>query len=562
MPSRAARYLLASPLSRADKMAYDTRAEDYMTDRVNNASYFSSYALEEGYDTAKKSRNRDAQLLRDATDAIVHSESFATPQASVAARRVARGQSVVPLRATSAPPRPIYPEVDLWESPRSYVPLYTADTTTTADDYYSDLSYPRRPLIFYPNPWLYSAPRRVLAAQRASERAVSVPPMLLYREEQRRKVAESVPVFDDWRRAARARSVPFDVMPYTRPSYLPYYYGRGYGGYTPYYRKRLGLYLPPPTPTSPYFWPLPTAGLRAHRSPRHYLSRAELRAGLPSALSFYDYDPYYYRRRPVEDEEAVRYGTRHRVLASPLARASLARTWRHVLYPFALPKAKKAAASESYSVPLLYAPRKGSKGKKAALIASRMEVDSLPRRPRSEYAARKYRAMRRADQESIYTKGPRTSAYYASSPPLPKLTERKAIRTEEGYSKPKNLLSWQYRLDAIMRPSDLLYQPTSSFGRIRRQVRAAQEGMDRHRQLLDRYLPEEGAESTDAAARVLRKMAEMERRDPVTDVGAAERQRSTVKIPSYYACGVDPANPPKSDLRRRIQRTLNKTRRS
>jgi hypothetical protein len=64
-----------------------------------------------------------------------------------------------------------------------------------------------------------------------------------------------------------------------------------------------------------------------------------------------------------------------------------------------------------------------------------------------------------------------------------------------------------------MLPSDLLYQP-SSFIRIREQVRDAQERMDRHRQLLDRYLPE-GDDMGDPASRILRKMADMERRDPV-----------------------------------------------
>jgi hypothetical protein len=64
-----------------------------------------------------------------------------------------------------------------------------------------------------------------------------------------------------------------------------------------------------------------------------------------------------------------------------------------------------------------------------------------------------------------------------------------------------------------MLPSDLLYQP-SSFIRIREQVRDAQERMDRHRQLLDRYLPE-GDDVGDPASRILRRMADMERRDPV-----------------------------------------------
>ena len=76
------------------------------------------------------------------------------------------------------------------------------------------------------------------------------------------------------------------------------------------------------------------------------------------------------------------------------------------------------------------------------------------------------------------------------------------------------LLGPQYRLDAKMAPSDLLYQP-SSFIRIREQLRDAQERMDRHRQMLDRYLPESGADTGDVVSSIRRKMADMERRDPV-----------------------------------------------
>ena len=65
-----------------------------------------------------------------------------------------------------------------------------------------------------------------------------------------------------------------------------------------------------------------------------------------------------------------------------------------------------------------------------------------------------------------------------------------------------------------MAPSDLLYQP-SSFVRIREQVRDAQEKMDRHRQMLDRYLPEGGADTGSVATAIRRKMADMEKRDPV-----------------------------------------------
>lgn len=50
----------------------DTRSEDTLLfDRVSQVSYLSDALLDEGYDTARRSRGRDQQLLRDATNAIV-----------------------------------------------------------------------------------------------------------------------------------------------------------------------------------------------------------------------------------------------------------------------------------------------------------------------------------------------------------------------------------------------------------------------------------------------------------------------------------------------------------
>ncbi|XP_025114845.1 uncharacterized protein LOC112576527 isoform X13 [Pomacea canaliculata] len=151
-----------------------------------------------------------------------------------------------------------------------------------------------------------------------------------------------------------------------------------------------------------------------------------------------------------------------------------------------------------------------------------------------------------------------------SAPPAysePRLTERKAIRTEEGFSKPKNILSWQYRVESRIPPNDLLYQP-SSFIRIREQVRNAQERMDRHRQLLDRYLPD-SEDTGDIAAKVLRKTSELEKRNASYRAGGgADSTTATVKNPALYATGVEQRTSPVSELRRRIRKTLNKSRMS
>jgi len=94
---------------RAASVAPDTRVDDaYLFDRVSGASYLSNATLDDCDDTVRRSRGRDAQLLRDATNAIVSTELYATPQSSVISRRVMRGRSVPP-RAVSVPPRPIVP---------------------------------------------------------------------------------------------------------------------------------------------------------------------------------------------------------------------------------------------------------------------------------------------------------------------------------------------------------------------------------------------------------------------------------------------------------------------
>ncbi|XP_055893059.1 uncharacterized protein LOC106057882 isoform X6 [Biomphalaria glabrata] len=158
---------------------------------------------------------------------------------------------------------------------------------------------------------------------------------------------------------------------------------------------------------------------------------------------------------------------------------------------------------------------------KAAIIGSRLETDGAKktRRPQSEYAANKLREMKRDEIE-------------------PKPTERKAIRDVDGFTKPKNLLSWQYRVESRLSPDDLIYEP-SSFIRMRERVKDVQDKMDRQRQLLDRYLDSDFKIQSIPSQNV--------------------EGRSSVKIPAYYAAGGDPDNLPVSDLRRRLRRTLAKS---
>ncbi|CAL1541952.1 unnamed protein product [Lymnaea stagnalis] len=181
---------------------------------------------------------------------------------------------------------------------------------------------------------------------------------------------------------------------------------------------------------------------------------------------------------------------------------------------------------------------------KAAIIGSRLETDSAkrPRRPRSEFAANKLRELKRDEiEEGIYYRTPGTGSLQSSRPPLPKPTDRKAIRDIDGFTKPKNLLSWQYRVESRLSPDDIIYEP-SSFIRMRERVKDVQEKMDRQRQLLDRYLNSDFKIAPSPSQNV--------------------EGRSSVKIPAYYAAGGDPDNRPVSDLRRRLRRTLAKTKNS
>lgn len=276
--------------------AYDTRAEErFLTDRVSNVNFLSNSLMDEGYDTAVKSRGRDQQLLKEATNAIVSAESYATPQTSVASRRVARGQSITP-RAASVPPRSLRPEVD------------SAATVIMA----APAPAPIRPIIVLPN-----------LAPRGNQ--------------------------------GRAGSVPPGGAPSTRSSYVG--------------------------AVASSQQPLPTAGLRAHRTPRRFLTRSGMQG--------------YYEKPDV------------------------VATARVSGVPYALPRPRPAPVTESLrGFPKVYVPSsdRPSNRSKAAIIASKMEPDPLKRRrPRSEYAANKYRELRKESLEGSSRVSPQSKSTSGSS---------------------------------------------------------------------------------------------------------------------------------------------------
>ena len=85
---------------------YDTaREENEIRRDVNSELIYTSNLLDDTYDVAARSRNRDQCLLRDATKALVDTETYASPRSSVTSRRI-RATTVAP-RATSVVSRAV-----------------------------------------------------------------------------------------------------------------------------------------------------------------------------------------------------------------------------------------------------------------------------------------------------------------------------------------------------------------------------------------------------------------------------------------------------------------------
>ncbi|XP_055955977.1 uncharacterized protein LOC126816438 isoform X8 [Patella vulgata] len=187
----------------------------------------------------------------------------------------------------------------------------------------------------------------------------------------------------------------------------------------------------------------------------------------------------------------------------------------------------------------------------AAIVASKLEDEPGTRRrrtPRSQYAANKYRATHKVGENPLYysNQTASTASLTSSGPKSQKTTDRKAVRDMDGnFTKPRNILSWQYRLDSRVPPEEVLYRPTT-FNRMRERLHEAQDKMDRHRQLLDRYIPDEGTTES-IESRVNRKLSELETRDAFFRSGGGQSS--------------GPNGPPISETRRRIRRVLNGTRR-
>ncbi|XP_048752424.2 uncharacterized protein LOC125663985 isoform X4 [Ostrea edulis] len=157
---------------------------------------------------------------------------------------------------------------------------------------------------------------------------------------------------------------------------------------------------------------------------------------------------------------------------------------------------------------------------KAALVGSKVDV-VLPKhkRPKSKYAATVIREINlrkhtSGEEGSAEPEIP-TSHLHASPRPAYVSGGRYFGDTEDIVKKPKNdILSWKHRLESRIAPKDLLFTP-KVYANVRSQLRDVQEKMDRHRQLMDRYLDADSISTdTDIKTKVLAMYSEMEERDP------------------------------------------------
>ncbi|XP_064599502.1 uncharacterized protein LOC135466035 isoform X6 [Liolophura sinensis] len=87
-----------------------------------------------------------------------------------------------------------------------------------------------------------------------------------------------------------------------------------------------------------------------------------------------------------------------------------------------------------------------------------------------------------------------------------------------------------YRLDSYVDPIDVFYTPATVY-KMRERVRDAQEKLDLHRQMLDRYLEVDLGPGDDVAARIARKQKDLEARQPEIEKYTCDIQPVKLLIP-------------------------------
>ncbi|KAH3772745.1 hypothetical protein DPMN_174090 [Dreissena polymorpha] len=171
----------------------------------------------------------------------------------------------------------------------------------------------------------------------------------------------------------------------------------------------------------------------------------------------------------------------------------------------------------------------------AALLASKVEslMPERKRRPKSVYAQARLRALereRRGSGEKEVVAGfiEDTSNLHAHRP-VRGSTYYKAHWDADGNVKKPNIMSMERRLDALISPDDLLILPRS-LGGVKAQLRDVKDRMDRHRQLMDRYLvTDKGLSSDDMKVLMSIKAALAARQSEPASQNEAKQSSTTVK---------------------------------
>ncbi|XP_060085750.1 uncharacterized protein LOC132565152 isoform X2 [Ylistrum balloti] len=219
---------------------------------------------------------------------------------------------------------------------------------------------------------------------------------------------------------------------------------------------------------------------------------------------------------------------------------------------------------------------------KAALVGSKVDVVTpKSRKPKSEYAAKAIRRIKKEEREQTVPEDVTCSSMSASKPVSTTSTRGgKAIRDVDGFSQPKNVLSWQYRIESRMDPEDYIEVP-KTYAAVKERMKHIHCKMDKHRQLMDRYLePDLKPESEDVKSKIMNLYVDLEQRNPsgsgegatsssteysekTTSVRASSVRPPPVSfVPGTKFHGDDNKYSPMSDVRRRVRSVIRKNKRA
>ncbi|XP_069113415.1 uncharacterized protein [Argopecten irradians] len=192
---------------------------------------------------------------------------------------------------------------------------------------------------------------------------------------------------------------------------------------------------------------------------------------------------------------------------------------------------------------------------KAALVGSKVDVVTpKSRRPKSDYAAKVIRRIKKEEREQTAPEDVTCSSMSASKPVSTTFSTRggKAIRDVDGFTQPKNVLSWQYRIESRVDPEDIIEMP-KTYAAVKEQMKQVQCKMDKHRQLMDRATGEGVTSSSTEYS---------EKITPSVRVRATSVRPPPVSFTPDTKFHGDNEYSPMSDVRRRVRSVIRKNKRA